>query len=222
MNIDQAGPPRRPLKSQTVTVGRASIVAADGAQIDVSNLRIPADFIRNATYGRDGVSLSIDPPPLVFRISYRSILQIAGGAAFFIGLCLLNVWLADTPTGQWVWGSLAAILCGIPLIGLAWRLRGPVLIFDGAGITFHRGNVGLIPWSDIQRVTFSGTGLMSQMSIHVNDPAPYLHRMPKWRQRMAGLNERTGYAPLTTGIGGFAPDMRLAWLYLRLCHPSKL
>ena len=92
---------------------------------------------------------------------------------------------------------------------------GTPFIFDRAGISFPRGNFGLLPWSEVKSysvVTIRGNVFLA---LTFNDPARILARVSAAKRNWALANERLGWGHWALSFIGLTPGIDEAVAFIR-------
>lgn len=91
--------------------------------------------------------------------------------------------------------------------------RGPRLEFSPNGVTVSDMGIGLIPWKDVEHIQSFGSSEAPFIAFHVNDPRPYLDRMPPWARVLSSVHAKSGLPAFSVNLIGV--DQDAAQIYRR-------
>ena len=93
--------------------------------------------------------------------------------------------------------------------------------FDRSGIAFQTGNLGLIPWADIEKyeiITFRGNRLLA---LTFRDPERTLARVSAAKRKWAYANKGMGWGHWSYAFAGLSPgiDEAVAFISQHVSNP---
>ncbi len=139
-----------------------------------------------------------------------------------VGACLFVAAMPEI--GKKAIGIFGALFFGYALFLIAKQLlkKSPLLVFDKDGIHSFAMEYGTIPWSEIHSISVGTVNGQTFLSVHVENPEPFLQRLPQVRQALARSNMAIGFSPISIGLQGMTPGLNEAKGYLRANHPDLL
>jgi len=108
-------------------------------------------------------------------------------------------------------------------VALAQLLRrGAIVTIDRQGILDVRNGLGLIRWADIRSLRMmrrsfrlGSKGGIDYIGIYLDNPTPYLLRLPGWKRRLTMFGLRQGMPFAEISFLGLTPGAKEAAAYLR-------
>jgi len=123
-----------------------------------------------------------------------------------------------------VFGSLLIIVGLLCLYVVSIQLvrRGAIVTIDQQGVFDARNGLGLIPWADIRTLQIMRRSFwlgskrgIDYIGVHLNNPTPYLLRLPGWKRRLTMFGLRQGMPFAEISFLGLTPGVEEAAAYLR-------
>jgi hypothetical protein len=99
---------------------------------------------------------------------------------------------------------------------------GTPLVFDRSGIAFQTGNLGLIPWADIENysiITLRGNRLLS---LTFRDPERTLARVSAAKRKWAYANKAMGCGHWSYSFAGLSPGLDEAVAFINQYIPASV
>lgn len=119
-------------------------------------------------------------------------------------------------------GWFGVVFFGLGIvIGIKRALEGGVaFVLDRTGINSGDGEVGLIPWSEVEScsvVTIRGTRLLS---LTFREPERFLSRLSPSKRKLTTFNESMGWGHWALSFAGVSPGIDEALEFIRLNAPD--
>jgi hypothetical protein len=116
---------------------------------------------------------------------------------------------------------MMGLLC-LYVVSIQLVRRGAIVTIDQQGLMDARNGVGLISWADIRSLQITrrsfwlgGKCGIDYIGVYLDNPTPYLLRLPGWKRRLTVLGLRQGMPFAEISFLGLTPGVEEAAAYLR-------
>ena len=146
------------------------------------------------------------------RIEFRhSPMKQLGLAAIGVALIAASYFMAtheeDAFYRAFGWGGVALFALTTMIAIKRMISGGTPFVFDGSGISFPTGDLGLLPWSEIKSysvITLRGNRFLT---LTFNDPDRVLARVSAARRKWARANKGLGWGHWSFSFTGVSPGL---------------
>jgi hypothetical protein len=120
----------------------------------------------------------------------------------------------------WIGVGLFVLTTGVAITRMI--TGGTPLVFDRSGIAFQTGNLGLIPWTDIEQfkvITLHGNRLLA---LTFRDPDRTLARVSAAKRKWAHANKGMGWGHWSYSFTGLTPGIDEAVAFISQYVPPSV